>query len=482
MSNVITSTITSVSVSNASGDSLSETALASLNYPEAPLIRTAIPGPRALDHLERARQVESMARGAGGFPFVFAAGRGSTVKDADGNIAIDVSAGVAVNAVGRCHPRVVAAMKAQMDVLMHASDMSSTHRTALAEKVAAVMPPGLRDNCVTCFTQSGSNAAETALKFIRALTGRGQIVAFHGAYHGVSTGCGSLTTGERYHKKNLHIPGVIHVPYPYSYRCPFGTRTQEECEEMCANYLDYVLNTPYTGADDVAAVIVEPIQGEGGYVPPSAEFFRRVKAACEKHGALFVADEVQAGAGRSGKMWAIEYSGVEPDVLLWGKGMGGDVAMAGCTFRRDLALKIGEGSHPNTFAANGVSAAACMTNIDIITENNGALLDRVATVGREIVERLRAAIPSAPWIGEVRGRGFMIGIELVANPDTREPLPPETVSRIVMKMLARGIILVPCGRHGNVLRFMPPLTITRALVNTACDTLLECLREVSAGR
>jgi len=460
---------------------LLETQLSALNFPDAPQLCTSIPGPKTADHLERARRCESMARGGADFPFVFAAGRGATVQDADGNVLIDISAGVAVSSVGRCHPRVIAAMREQMEQLMHSSDISSVHRTALAERISSIMPQGLRGNCITYFTQSGSSANETVLKFVRAVTGRQQVVAFHGAYHGVWTGCGSLTTGERYHQKNFHIPGVIHVPYPYSYRCPFGTRSQEECEEMCANYLDYVLNTPYTGADDVAAVFIEPIQGEGGYIPPSPRFLQRVKAACERHGALFVADEVQCGAGRSGRFWAIEHAGVTPDVLVWGKGMGGDVAMAGCTFRRDLVEGIKPGCHPNTFAANGVSAVACMANIDILTENDNALVERVAGLGAEVVARLREAMTDTPLIGEVRGRGFMIGIELVADRETRAPLDQARMGAIIMKMLNRGVVLVPCGRYGCVLRFMPSLTITRELVFRACDELIATLREVGAG-
>ena len=199
----------------------------------------------------------------------------------------------------------------------------------------------------------------------------------------MTTSAGSLTTGERYHQGNLHVPDVIHVPYPYGYRCALGGATQRESEERCADYLDYVLNTPYTAADDVAAVILEPIQGEGGYIAPSAYFLERVKAICEKNGCLYVSDEVQAGAGRSGTMWVVEQSSVEPDVLTWGKGMGGDAPMAGATFRKDLALQIPESIHPNTFAGNGVGAVVTMTNIDVLTENNAAIPARAATLGEE---------------------------------------------------------------------------------------------------
>ncbi len=456
---------------------LTESDFEKLSFPDAPKIITdAVPGPKSLQQLQEAPEFESMARGAGRFPFVYDDGFGVTVKDPDGNLFIDITAGVAVNSVGRRHPRVVDAIQKQSNRLMHGSDCSSSLRLALAKKISGIMPPGLKDNCITYFTQSGSSALEAAIKFVRKITGRSQIIAFHGAYHGVHCGCGSLTTGDQYRKGfGPFIPGVIHAPYPYSYRCCFGTSTQKKCEDMCADYLEYLLNTPYTAADDVGAVIIEAQQGEGGYLAPNPEFFQRLKASCEKHGALFIADEVQSGAGRSGKMWAIEHSNVEPDMLTFGKGMGGDVPMAGLSIRKDLANKIVDGSQPNTFAANGVSAAVCMTNIDIITENNYALVKRVAKLGEQTKNRILKGAKQIKCIGDVRGRGFMIGIELVKDKKTKEPFDGPLMGQVIMGLLGRGIIMVPCGRYGNVLRFMPPLTTPKKYLDKASDILLDVL-------
>ena len=459
---------------------ISEQALAKLSYPEAPkMVTDRVPGPKTQKLLADAIRVESMARGGGRFPLVFDEGIGSTVKDPDGNTYIDISAGVAVNSVGRRHPRVVEAVQKQLGKLMHASDISNTNRTLLAKKVSQVMPEGLRGNCATYFTQSGSGAVETAIKFVRKITGRTQIVAFHGAYHGVWCGSNSLTTGDQYRRGyGPFIPGVIHVPYPYSYRCPFNSNDQETCEELCASYIDYLLNTPYTAADEVGALIVEPLQGEGGYIPPSGKFFMRLKEACEKHGALFIADEIQAGAGRTGKMWSIEHSGVQPDMVTWGKGMGGDLPMGGLSIRKDLAERIEDGSQPNTFAGNALSAAVCMTNIDILTENDMALIQRTAEVGGEIIQEIQKGAQSTRLIGDVRGRGLMIGIELVKDKETREPLDGDVMGAIIMGMLKRGVVMVPCGRNGNVLRFMPSLTITREYLNKATEILLETVSAV----
>ncbi len=461
---------------------ISEEELAKLSYPDAPRVVTdKIPGPKTQQMLGDSFRYESTARGAGKFPCVYDEGAGATVKDPDGNLFIDITAGVAVNSVGRRHPRVIAAIQKQLTKLMHAVDMTNTRRIELAAKVSGVMPKGLCGQSVSYFTQSGSGALETAIKFARKITGRTQIVAFHGAYHGVWCGSGSLTTGEVYRKGfGPSIPGVIHVPYAYCYRCCFNM-TYPDCDLQCAKYVDYVLNTPYTAADDVAVMMVEPQQGEEGYVPPPHGYMEALKAACDKHGALFLADEVQAGAGRTGKMWSIEHSSVKPDMLTWGKGMGGDMPMAGLTLQKDLADQITDGSQPNTFAGNAVAAATAMTNIDILTEDNSALIVRAGQLGEEIKQRLATGAENSRFIGDVRGRGLMIGIEMVKDKETQEPLDGDTIGQMVFGLLNRGIIMVPCGRYGNVFRFMPPLTITRDHCKKATDIFLDVVSDMESS-
>jgi 4-aminobutyrate aminotransferase len=460
---------------------VSEKELAKLSYPNAPhIVTNDVPGPKTKEALEKSFRFESLARGAGKFPLVFDEGMGSTVKDPDGNVYIDITAGVAVTSVGRRHPRVVKAIEDQSGKLMHAIDMTNTRRIQLAEKVSDVMPEGLRGNCATYFTQGGSGAVETALKFARRITGRSQIVAFHGSYHGVWYGSGSLTTGNRYRTGyGPGIPGVIHVPYAYCYRCCFNLE-YPGCGLQCAKYVDYVLNTPYTGAYEVGLLIVEAQQGEGGYVVPPPGYVEMLKKACEKHGALFLADEVQAGTGRSGKMWSIEYSNVAPDMLTWGKGMGGDMPMAGLSLRTDLADKVDESSQPNTFAGNALSAVVSLTNIDILVEDNRALITRAGELGEEIRKRLSQEAKNTRSIGDVRGRGLFIGVEMVKDKETKEPLDPDSMGLILMGMLKRGVVMVPCGRYGNVFRFMPALTITRELALRATDILLDVIKSVES--
>jgi len=455
---------------------ISEADLMELSFPDAPRMATEVPGPRVAALMAESAKYEAFTRGGAGFPVILEAGKGATAKDADGNLYIDMAAGVAVNAVGRGHPKVLDAIRRQSEQIMHTTDITNPKRIELAKKVSGIMPPGMRGNCHTSFFQAGSDAVETAIKFARKHTGRSQIIAFQGAYHGVWCGTSALTTGNIYrHGWGPLIAGVSHAPYAYCYRCPFNM-TYPECNLQCARYIDYILNTPYTGLDDVAAVIVESEQGEGGYVAPPPEFFQIIKEACERNGALYVADEVQCGAGRTGKMWCIEYAGVTPDILTWGKGMGGDMPMAGITYRADMEKSLAPGSQPSTFAGNAMGCEVCMTNIDLIQDPETDLMGRAVTLGEEIKARLTEAMGEAQCIGEVRGRGLMIGCEVVANRETKAPLAPEKVGEIAVKLLNRGVLMTPCGRYGNVFRFMPPLTIPREYALRATDIMIDILK------
>ncbi len=458
---------------------MSEAKLESLHFADAPqIVSSTLPGPKTSEALALSARTESMARGGGRMPIAMDRAFGATFKDPDGNTYIDLSAGVGVSSVGRCHPKVVAAIREQSEVLMHALEINSTRRTELAAKLSDVAPPGLRGDCVTFFTQSGSDALEAAIKFAKRVTGRHQIIAFHGGYHGVWHASGALTTGNAYRKGyGAQMGGVIHAPYPYAYRFPFDT-THKSAEQIAGEYVDYLLNTPYTAADDVAAVIVEPVQGEGGYVPPSPEFLQLLRKACDRSGALLIVDEVQAGAGRTGKMWAVEHSGVKPDMLTFGKGIGSDLPMAGLMMRSDLAAQIPDGSMPNTFAANSLSAVVALTNIAILQDPELDLLNRAHVLGLEAQERIRGF--NSPLVGEVRGRGLMIGIELVEDPATKEPLSRDKIGQLMGYLMNHGVLMIPCGRYSNVMRVMPSLTISRALFFKALDIFGDALASLKA--
>lgn len=457
---------------------ISEQELALLSYREMPKIVTNdLPGPKTRRLLEDALRLQSPTRPSVRSSLAIAEGLGAGIKDPDDNIYIDMSAGVAVSSVGRNHPRVVEAVKSQAEKLMHSAGLVSETTVALAGKLSSVMPEGLRGECFTWFGMSGSAALETAIKFAKAITGRSQIVAFEGAYHGVFHGSLALTTRENFRKPfGPLMPGVIHMPYAYCYHCFIGMQ-YPSCGVACAKYLDYKLTTPNTGADDVAAVIVEAMQADGGYVVPPVEFYQVLRETCTKKGILLIVDEVQAGAGRTGKMWAIEHTGIVPDMITWAKAVGGDMPLSGLTIHNRYYEKLPQASQVITAAENALANVVGLTNLEILTDKKMNLIERCAIVGEEIKRYLIEASKKSAVIDEVRGHGLFIGIELVSDKKSRKPLDPKTVSQILKKCEQSGARVMGCGRYGSTIRLMPPLVITRDHLLKGVNILLNAIKE-----
>jgi len=458
---------------------ISEKELEKLSYPEAPRIVTGkVPGPKGQKIWDEAVKFETPTRVGGMYiPFVWNEALGATVKDPDGNVFIDMTGGLGTNNTGHTHPKVVETIKRQAEKLMHALDMANPLRTELAKRLSEIMPKGLRGNSFTCFATSGSAAVEIAIKYAKMITKKTEIIGFQGAYAGVYHGSLALTTSYHYRKGyKPFMPEVYHLPYGYCYRC-FVNLKYPECGVACAKYVDYVLNTPYTGITEPACVIVEPIQGEGGYVDPPKEFYPIIREACNKSGALLIVDEIQAGFGRSGKMWSIEHWGVEPDILIWGKGVGGDQPLTGVTLKSDFQSKLEVGSQPATFPGNALSCAVALTNINIMTNEKDELIRRAEVVGGEVKNKLLSAVEKSPLIGEVRGKGFMLACELVKDRKTREPIAAEKSFGIMIKLRDNGVLNFICGRYGNVFRFMPPLVTPKAYFEKAIDIFLNILKE-----
>jgi 4-aminobutyrate aminotransferase len=386
---------------------------------------------------------------------------GAGIKDPDGNVFLDMSAGVAVSSVGRNHPKVVDAVKAQSGRLMHSAGLINETTVALAEKLSSVMPAGLAGECFTWFGMSGSAALETAIKFAKAITGRSQIVAFEGGYHGVFHGSLALTTRENYRSPYLPLmPGAIHLPYAYCYRC-FADLKYPDCNVACAKYAEYKLTTPNTGADDVAAVVVEPMQADGGYLDPPIEFLRKLREICTAKGILLIADEVQAGAGRTGKMWAVEHSGVVPDMITWAKAVGGDMPLSGVTVHKKFYDSLPKSSQVITSAENAIANVVGLANLDILTNPEDDLVGRAALVGEEMKGELSRLLAGSDIVDDIRGRGFFIGLELVTSKATRTPLPGAMVGKITRECERNGVRVMSCGRYGSAIRLMPPLTTTK---------------------
>jgi len=452
--------------------------LAALSYPEMPkIITNDLPGPKARRFIEEAMKLQTPTRPSVRGTLVIEEGKGAGIKDPDGNIYIDLSGGVAVSSVGRNHPRVVEAVRQQSGRLMHSAGLVSETTIQLARKLSSVMPEGLRGECFTWFGMSGSAAVETAIKYAKAITGRSQIVAFEGAYHGVFHGSLALTTREAYRAPfGPLMPGVFHMPYAYCYRC-FANLSYPTCGIACGRYLEHKLSTPNTGADDVAAVVVESMQADGGYIDPPAEFVRMVRETCTKKGILFIVDEVQAGAGRTGRMWGIEHYGVAPDMLVWAKAVGGDMPLSGLTIHNRYYDKLPPASQVITSAENALANVVGLVNLEIMTDPEMDLLGRCTEIGEEIKQHFIAASTSSPIIDEVRGRGLFIGIELVSDKKSRRPLRGPVIAGILKRCEQRGVRIMACGRYGSTIRLMPPLVITREHLRTGSDILIDAIRE-----
>ena len=457
---------------------ISEAALMELNFPNAPKVNTPFPGPRTKDIWDQSWKYETPTRVGGSYlQFVWDEAYGATIKDPDGNLFIDMTGGLGVSNVGHNHPRVVETILKQAPKLMHTLDMVNPPRSELARKISQIMPTGLRNNCFTAFETSGSGAVETAVKYAKMITGRKELIAFHGAYHGVYGHSLGLTVSSHYRVGyEPFVPNIHHLPYGYCYRC-FVDLKYPDCSGACGKYVDYVLNTPYTGITQPACVIVEPIQGEGGYVDPPKEFIQQVAAACKEAGALLIVDEIQSGFGRSGKMWAIEHYGVEPDILVWGKGVGGELPLTGVSVKAEYLPKLEVGSAPATFPGNALACAVALTNIELMTDENLELIKRAEVVGNEMMTLFRKAMETCPVIGDVRGKGFMLSVEIVKNKETREPADGEKVFGLMTEMINKGILNFICGRYGNTFRFMPPLTTPRSYFQKAAEVFLDLLKE-----
>ena len=408
------------------------------------------------------------------YPLVARRGHGLRIEDVDGNEFLDFAAGIAVTSTGHCHPEVVAAIQQQAAELIHISgtDFYNEPLTDLAERLSAVAPmPGPHR---FFYGNSGAEAVECALKLARYHTGRQHIIAFFGAFHGRTMGALSLTASKPQQKRRFSplVPGVSHVRYPYVYRgCAGGPEEQDAFALDCARYIEEKLFKTTVPPEEVAAIFVEPIQGEGGYVVAPDNFLHELRAICDRHGILLVADEVQSGAGRSGKWWAIQHSGVEPDIVCMAKGIASGMPLGVCMARAEIMDWV-PGSHASTFGGNPISIAAALATIDILEREGVA---NSAKIGGMMLERLQGWKKSHPLVGDVRGRGLMIGIELVKNKATREPA---TALRNRVETLAfeRGLMILGCGE--TTLRLCPPLVVNEHEATVALDILEDAVTQV----
>jgi 4-aminobutyrate aminotransferase len=438
-----------------------------------PSLLTPLPGPKARGIIERDKAVISPSY-TRSYPLVVARGEGAMVEDVDGNRFLDCNAGIAVVASGHCHPKVVEAIREQAGRLIHMSgtDFYYENMVLLAEKLAALAPGDAAKRVY--FGNSGTEAIEAAIKLARYHTKRGQFIAFFGGFHGRTMGSLALTASKSVQQKGFFpvIPGVHHVPYAYCYRCAYG-KTPDSCAVECVKVIEDQLFRHKVPAEDVAAIVVEPVQGEGGYVVPPKKFFDELRRVADKYGILIIADEVQSGMGRTGKMFASEHFDFTPDIVAMAKGIASGMPLGAMVARADI-MDWTPGAHASTFGGNPVCVAASLATIELLEQE---LVENSAKVGAHMKARLDKFPGRYKIVGDVRGLGLMIGLEIVRDQQSKERAP-DLRDRIVQLCFERGVLVL--GSGPNSIRICPPLVITKDQADFAVDTLEDCIRSLSS--
>jgi len=433
-----------------------------------PEIRTELPGPRAVEIIQTSERYVSSSY-TRDYPLVAARGEGVWITDVDGNTFLDMTAGIAVTSTGHCHPEVVRVIREQAGNLLHMSgtDFYYPSQAELASKLCERVPvKGGRARVYFC--NSGTEAVEAAMKLARWKTGRPGFVAFLGAFHGRTMGSLSLTASKAIQKKGFgpFLGNVIHSVYPDPYR----HGGPERASRMALEHLERLFAT-LAPPQDIAAVVCEPIQGEGGYLFPPDTFLHGLRELCDQHGILLVFDEVQCGMGRTGKLWACQHSGVEPDILTAAKGIASGLPL-GATFASDEVMQWPPGAHASTFGGNPVSCVAAIKTLELL---EGGLIDNAATVGAHLLADLQARLTGHRHVGEVRGRGLMVCVEIVEDRISRKRDPVRRHT-IVDACFHRGLLVLPCGP--NSVRFCPSLVVDREEASLAAEILASVVDEL----
>ena len=443
-----------------------------MSYPK---IKVTPPGPKAKKIVERDAAVISPSFGRA-YPLVVESAEGNIVRDVDGNEFIDMNAGLAVCSVGHGHPKLKKAIKDQVDKFIHYSytDFFYDDYVDLGEELSKILP--MMGKKKVFYGNSGAEAIEAAMKVSRWHSGRQGYIAYIGSFHGRTMGAISLTASKPYQRRKFSplIPGVEHVFYPYCYRCPFNLECPS-CGYACVDYIDDYLFHKYVAPEEVAMLIAEPIQGEGGYVVPPDGYFKKLKKLLDEYGILFAVDEVQSGVGRTGKWWAIEHFGVEPDILCSAKGIAAGLPLGVMASKAEIQDWT-PGSHASTFGGNPVSCAAALAVLDIIKTEK--LLDNATEQGDYIKKRLEEMKETHPMIGDVRGKGLMVGVEIVKDKDSKK-VAPKATEAVMMECFRNGLAIVNCGV--NIIRWMPPLTITRDLIEPSLEIFEKALSKIEAS-
>jgi 4-aminobutyrate aminotransferase len=432
-------------------------------------IRTEPPGPKARRVVEATHDLISPSISRY-YPLVVERAHGALVEDVDGNRYIDLNAGLGVLSVGSTEERVVGAIVEQAKKFIHFSytDFYYSNLVKLAEKLCDITPGDFEK--FVYFGNSGAEGIEAAMKLARFHTKRPRILAFSGAFHGRTMGALSLTSSKPRQVRGFSplVPGVTHVPYPYCYRCPYG-KTFPDCGYFCTDFIRDEVLEKYVPADEVSSIFFEPIQGEGGYVVPPPDFFKRLEKMMKPNGILMIDDEVQSGMGRTGRWFAIEHYGVEPDILVTAKGIAAGMPLSAMVAKKDVTT-WGPGSHASTFGANPVSVEAALATIQVIERKK--LLRNAQKMGRHLMKRMEEMKEKYEIIGDVRGKGLMVGVEIVRDRKSKDYGVKE-VEGILDYSWKHGALLLSCGK--STLRFFPPLMIEEEVLDEGLDVVEEAI-------
>jgi len=442
--------------------------LQELSFEEAPKITVKPPGPKSKELLAKQSTLESRAViYSKAFPIGIDSARGSTIKDVDGNVFIDWVSGICVLNLGHNNPFVTAAVKSQIDRIWHALEIPTEARVNFLEKLHSILPGKLRGKAKVLLTVTGGDACEAAISAAKHVTGRNTIVAFGGSYHGIHQGIVSLTSSRHYLESSHTVrSGVFHLPYPYSYRFPFPVQKDGDEGKVVLRYLEDLIVDEHSGLDKPAGILVEPVQGEGGYIVPPADFLPGLREIADRFQIPLIIDEVQTGFGRTGKFWGCEVTGTSPDIMCVSKSVGGGIPLSLIAYKEEYDEKIPEAFHLGTYRGNPLAMAAGAASIDYI--RNEDLLNHVSRLGAKAKADFEKVAESSTSVGQVRGIGFMIGNEIVQSKKTKAPSKQAAVG-MRKHMFENGLLMHTCGHYGNVLRFMAPLTINEPLLRKGLE-------------
>ncbi len=441
----------------------------------ARIISESLPGNKSKEILEFQRNHEgSIVSYPVHMPIAVRRAKGAIIEDVDGNHFIDFFSCAGVLNVGHCNEYVLEYVRRQQEEVIHLLDFPTENRVDLVRKIIGQLPEALQDQYKVSFCgPTGSDAVEAAIKLAKHKTGRKGVIAFHGAYHGMTAGALALTSNVKFRERvSPHVPDIHFIPYSYCYRCPFS-KEPGTCQLECAEYLRSILENPHSGIEKPAAIILEPIQGEGGTVVPRAGFLEKIVAIANQHGVVVIFDEIQCGFYRTGSVWEFQHSNVFPDIVTMSKGLGGVGFPISAILYKKSIESWGPGLHVGTFRGNQVSIAAGRGAFDFIREYH--IAQHTRQMGVYLLSRLEALREKYPCIGEVRGRGLFIGIEYVTDSITRHP-DPHIVESIRKACFNNGLLFETGGHYNNVIRFIPPLIITREI----CDNALEIFENAHA--